>query len=419
MSAAKISPNQVKVGYFIQLPLNWMKHPFISNKFKVENYQQISIIQTLELEYVYFFPDKSSASTDAEPEPEADVLAMQSAALKSAMTLEKDQRIEQAKEQRRQLQKTEKAFAQSMVQVRNVMAKIGGRPLQAIEEGTELVNWIADTIIAADALVLHLISQASNEQENVYYHVLNVSVLSMMLAKNLGHSEDEIKIVGIGALFHDIGKLKLPSQILRKTEALTAPEANLLKLHTRYGVELLKLTESFPEQALNIVLQHHEFLDGSGYPSGLTAEAIDPLAQIVAVVNEFDNLCHPADLTKSRSPHHAMSALFKTMTGKLGTPQMSQMIKMMGVYPPGTVVQLSDQRVGLVMSVNSAQLLYPNVLIYDPQIPRLEAPIITLEEGKLVIEKVLKPTSLPAEVYAYLNPRAQVSYFIQGENKSG
>jgi putative nucleotidyltransferase with HDIG domain len=418
VSVAKISPNQVKVGYFIQLPLNWMKHPFISNKFKVENYQQISIIQTLELEYVYFFPEKSSASTDAEPEPEADVLAMQSAALKNAMTLEKNQRIEQAKEQRRQLQKTEKAFAQSMVQVRNVMAKIGGRPLQAIEEGTELVNWIAETIIAADALVLHLISQASNEQENVYYHVLNVSVLSMMLAKNLGHNEDEIKIVGIGALFHDIGKLKLPSQILRKTEALTAPEANLLKLHTRYGVELLKLTESFPEQALNIVLQHHEFLDGSGYPSGLTAEAIDPLAQIVAVVNEFDNLCHPADLTKSRSPHHAMSALFKTMTGKLGTPQMSQMIKMMGVYPPGTVVQLSDQRVGLVMSVNSAQLLYPNVLIYDPQIPRLEAPIITLEEGKLVIEKVLKPTSLPAEVYAYLNPRAQVSYFIQGENKS-
>lgn len=419
MSVAKISPNQVKIGYFVQLPLNWMKHPFISNKFKVENYQQIAIIQTLELEFVYFFPEKSSTNADAEPEPAADVLAVQASALKHAMNEEKNLRIEQAKEQRRQLQKTEKAFAQSMVQVRNVMAKIGGRPLQAIEEASELVNRIADTIIAADGLVLHLISDVSNELETVYYHVLNVSVLSMMLAKNLGLHDEDIKIVGLGALFHDIGKLKIPSQILRKTEALTAPEANLLKLHTRYGVELLKLTESFPERAQLIVLQHHEFLDGSGYPSGLTEEAIDPLAQVVAVVNEFDNLCHPADASKARSPHHAMSTLFKTMKGKLGTAQMSQMIKMMGVYPPGTVVLLSDQRVGLVMSVNSSQLLYPNVLIYDPQIPRLEAPIIALEEGKLTIEKVLKPSSLPAEIYAYLNPRAQVSYFIQGDNKSG
>lgn len=418
MSVAKISPSQVKIGFYVQLPVNWMKHPFISNKFKIESYEQIAIIQTLELEYVYFFPEKSSIDAEPQAEPAAAALAEQSALLKDELLRDKNQRIEQAKEQRRQLQKTEKAFAQSMVQVRNVMAKIAGRPLQAIEEATELVHGIADTIISADALVLHLISQAGKEQENIYYHVLNVSVLSMMLAKNLGHSAEEIKLVGLGALFHDIGKLKIPSQILRKTEGLTAPEANLLKLHTRFGVELLKLTDTFPEQAFAIIAQHHEFLDGSGYPVGLTAEAIDPLAKIVAVVNEFDNLCHPLDTSKARSPHHAMSWLFKSMKGKLGAAEMSQLIKMMGVYPPGTIVQLNDQRVGLVMSVNSEQLLYPNVLIYDPHIPRLEAPIIGLAEGKLSIEKVLKPSSLPPQVYEYLNPRAQVSYFVQNDAKN-
>ena len=87
----------------------------------------------------------------------------------------------------------------------------------------------------------------------------------------------------------------------------------------------------------------------------------------------------------------------------------------MGVYPPGTVVLLSDQRVAMVMSVNSDKLLYPNVMVYEPQIPRLEAPVIALEEGKLSIEKVLKPTALPPQVYEYLNPRAQVSYYVQGE----
>jgi putative nucleotidyltransferase with HDIG domain len=415
VSVAKISPSQVKIGYFIQLPVNWMKHPFISNKFKVDSYEQIAIIQTLDLDFVYFFPDKSTIDQNPAPEPNAIELQQQAAQLKYELEREKNTRIEQAKEQRRQIQKTEKAFEQSMVQVRNVMSKIASRPLQAVDEATELVSRIADTIINADALVLHLISQAGKDQESLYYHVLNVSVLSMMLAKSLGLSDEKIKLTGLGALFHDMGKLKIPTQILRKTEPLTAPEANLLKLHTKYGVDLLRLTEAFPAEAYPVILQHHEMLDGSGYPVGLKGDEIDELAQIVAVVNEFDNLCHPADITKARSPHHAMSYLFKSMKGKLGAAQMAQLIKMMGVYPPGTIVMLSDQRVALVMSVNTDKLLFPNVLVYDPQIPRLEAPVISLEEGKLGIEKVLKPSALPPAIYEYLNPRAQVSYYVQSD----
>lgn len=395
-----------------------MKHPFLTNKFKIESAEQIAIIQTLEVEFVYFFPDKSSVEPN-QAEVDSEALAKQAQELKFQLEREKNQRIEQAKEQRRQLQRTEKAFEQSMVQVRNVMSKIASRPLQAVDEAQQLIGNIADTIIQADALVLHLISQAGKEQESIYYHVLNVSVLSMMLAKNLGLPEDKIKLVGVGALFHDIGKLKIPTQILRKTEPLTAPEANLLKMHTKYGVELLKLTQAFPEVAWPIIEQHHEWLDGTGYPLGLKEDKINELARIVACVNEFDNLCHPIDISKARSPHHAMSHMFKTMKGKLGANEMGQLIKMMGVYPPGTVVQLNDDRIGLVMSVNSDQLLYPNVLLYDPQIPRLEAPVVALQEGKLSIVKVLKPSALPPQVYEYLNPRAQVSYFIQNDSSKG
>lgn len=418
MAAAKISPNQVKIGYFIQLPVNWLKHPFITNKFKVATYEQIAIIQNLALEFVYFFPEKSTViAENPQAEPAVAALQQQAAALKLELERDKNTRIELAKEQRRQIQRTEKAFEQSMVQIRNIMSKIGSRPLQAVAEAQQMIGQIADTIVNADALVLHLISQAGKEQENLYYHALNVSILSMMLAKNLNFSEEQLKLIGLGALFHDIGKLKIPSQILRKTDALTTPEINLLKLHTKYGVELLKLTEAFPIKAFNIILQHHEMLDGTGYPAGLTANQIDNMAKVVAVVNEFDNLCHPADITKARSPHHAMSFLFKSMKGKLEANYMAQLIKMMGVYPPGTVVKLTDQRIGLVMSVNSEKLLYPNVLIYDPHIPRLEAPVISLEEGKLAVEKVLRPNALPTAVLEYLNPRAQISYYVQNDKK--
>jgi putative nucleotidyltransferase with HDIG domain len=414
----KIAPKDIKLGYAIKLPVGWMKHPFLTNKLVVESVQQIRIIQSLELDYVYFYPERSSVilDTDTVATDCSVTQDLEDLKLRTDMQLEKEQRIEQAKAHRRELQKTEKAFTQSMAQVRNLMTKVQGRPLNAIDDATQLISNLADTILSEDALVLHLISQAGKEQESMYFHVLNVSILAMMLAKNLKYSADEVKSVGLGAMFHDIGKLKIPSQILRKTTALTAPEQNFIKLHPKLGLELLGLTQQFPTEAKAIVEQHHEYLDGTGYPAGLKAEAINKLARIVAVVNEFDNLCHPADMTQARSPHHALSVMFKTMKGKLGDLEMKVMIKMMGIYPPGTVVMLSDKRVGIVMAVNSEAMLYPEVLIYDADVPRLEAAIVTLEANKLSIEKVIKPKALPPEVFAYLNPRAQVSYFVQQKN---
>ncbi|KKL01125.1 HD-GYP domain-containing protein [Rheinheimera mesophila] len=414
----KIAPKDIKLGYAIKLPVGWMKHPFLTNKLIVESAQQLRIIQSLELEYVYFYPERSAVVIDTSADT-TDCTVTQDLAdvqRRTEMQLDKEQRIEQAKAHRRELQKTEKAFAQSMAQVRHLMSKVQGRPLNAIEDATQLISQLADTILSEDALVLHLISQAGKEQESMYFHVLNVSILAMMLAKNLNCSADEVRWVGLGAMFHDIGKLKIPSQILRKTTGLTNPEQNFIKLHPKLGLELLALTQHFPAEAKAIVEQHHEYLDGSGYPAALNADAIHKLARIVAVVNEFDNLCHPQDMSQARSPHHALSVMYKTMKGKLGDLEMKMMIKMMGIYPPGTVVLLSDQRVGIVMAVNSDSMLYPDVLIYDADVPRLEAAIVTLEANKLSIEKVIKPKALPPEVFAYLNPRAQVSYFVQQKN---
>lgn len=418
MSVLKVKPADLKLGYAVKLPGAWMKHPFLSGNMIIENMQQLQIIRSLDLDYVLLYPDKSK-KIDMPPELDDDDSASFNMAASEAqmkMQQEKMQRIEQAKAHRRDIQRTEKAYSQSMLQLRSIMSKIGSRPLNAIDDASSLINAMVDVLLNADSLVLHLISSSNKEQEGLYYHSLNVATLSMMLAKNLNMSAEQIKTVGIGALFHDIGKLKIPRQILIKpTPLLTTPESNLLKMHTKYGVDLVGLTDNFPMAAWPIIEQHHEYIDGSGYPKGLKEKSIDPLAKIVAVVNEFDNLCHPLDLSKARSPHHALSYMYRSMKGKLADREMKVLIKMMGVYPPGTIVQLSDQRVGIVMSVNSDNLLCPNVMVYDADVPRLEAPILTLEPDKLSISKVIKIQSLPQQVAEYLNPRAQVSYHIQGK----
>ncbi|WP_333608625.1 HD-GYP domain-containing protein [Arsukibacterium sp.] len=418
MSSLKITPDQIKLGYAIKLPSGWLKHPFLSSSLTIENAQQIQIIQSLGLDYVYFYPEKSKQiQSDILQCPDDEDINFNCQLSEAQARLQQDKmkRIEQAKAHRRDLQKTEKAFQHSLNQVKSLMKLLGSRPLNAISEADQLIGLLTDNIVNAQSLVLHLMSGSSKEQENLYYHALNVSILSMMLAKNLDYSAENIKIAGIGALFHDVGKLKIPTQILRKTTPLTAPEANLLKLHTRFGTELVSLADNFPLEASVILEQHHEHIDGSGYPKGLSNQQIHPLARLVAVVNAFDNLCHPSDGSKGRSPHHALSHLYRSMKGKLGEQEMKMLIRMMGVYPPGTLVMLNDNRVAMVMSVNSEHLLLPNVMIYDPDVPRLEAPVITLEADKLMISKVIMPSALPEQVVEYLNPRAQVSYYVQGK----
>jgi putative nucleotidyltransferase with HDIG domain len=295
--------------------------------------------------------------------------------------------------------------------VRSLMGKVQARPLNAITEAKELIDAITRQLLAADDLVLHLMAEGDVDDQ-LYYHSLNVSVLSMMLAKECNLGAEQISQVGMGALFHDIGKLKIPSQIVRKREPLTKPEQNLLAQHGRYGLSLVNLTPSFPEEAKGIVLHHHEYLDGSG-PQGLKASQLDPLTQLVSLINEYDNLCH----RHAKVPFSALSSLYKQRKGQFNPDYLALLIRLLGIYPPGSVVQLSNGQIGLVIAIKGSSLLYPSVLLYDPGIPRQEAAIIDLSQVGLTIAKVIHPKRLPPAVFEYLNPRTRISYYFEPKPK--
>ncbi|MBW3763121.1 DUF3391 domain-containing protein [Aeromonas jandaei] len=410
MTGIKISVDRLQVGNYVSLPLGWREHPFLFSSFKIKNEEEIELIRRLGLKLVTIIPDKSDvppkpleqAHAVTQPSENADAAQRQ-----AQMQQEKDRRIEQLQLYRRNLQQCEKQFQQSLAQVRSVMSKIQSRPLNAIGEAQELVNAMTEQLLSVDEMVLHLVSDGE-DGNNLYFHSLNVSVLSMLLAKECCMTADEIRQVGMGALFHDIGKLKIPSQILRKTEQLTKPEQNLMAQHPRYGLDLLNLAKDFPAEAKGIVLHHHEYLDGSG-PEGLKKGQLDPLTQMVSLINEYDNLCH----MQAKVPYSALSGLYKQRKAQFNPEYLSMLIRLMGIYPPGSVVQLSNGQVGLVMSVNASRLLYPSVLVYDPRIPRQEAAIIDLQQAELSIAKVIHPKRLPPAVFEYLNPRTRISYYFE------
>ncbi|MBY7667831.1 HD-GYP domain-containing protein [Vibrio anguillarum] len=415
MASIKITVDRLQPGLHIKLPVKWNEHPFLFNSFKIKSQEQIQLIKHLGIQHVYINP----AQSDTQPLP----VNTQSEAIEESSEMEseaeklweeKQKRIEKLNAYRRRVLNCEKEFERSLSRMRAVMNKIRNRPEDAIDEASILVEDIVDKLLSEDSVTLHLMNGKS-EFEDIYFHSLNVSVIAMMIGKAKGYDAQKIKELAFAALFHDIGKIKVPTAIVRKKTTLTEPEQNYLKLHTKYGLDIASHIDSFPESAKRVIEQHHELNDGSGYPLGLKEAAIDELSQVITVANVFDNLCHPNIVAEQKIPYIALSYMYKHCNHLYSNENLNVLVKFMGVFPPGTVVQLSNNMVGLVISVNASHLLYPNVLIYDPSVPRTQAPIIDLADRDLKIVNAILPHKLPDKIRDYLNPRSRISYFFDSD----
>ncbi|TOM27550.1 HD family phosphohydrolase [Vibrio parahaemolyticus] len=416
MAAIKLTVDRIQPGLHIRLPLKWNDHPFLLNSFKIKDQEQIEMIRHLGVKFVYFNPEQSDAAplpvnqiqTDSTTSNESLDLETQK------LWQEKQKRIEKLSAYRRRVIQCEKEFERSLARMRSVMTKIRNRPTAAVDEAQLLIEDIVEKLMCDDNVTLHLMN-GKNEFEDIYFHSLNVAVIAMMIGRAKGYSAKQLKELSFATLFHDMGKIKIPTAILRKQVPLTEPETNYLKLHTKYGLDLANQIEGFPESAKTVIAQHHELRDGSGYPEGHKGDEIDELAQIVIVANAFDNLCHTPIASEQKIPYTALSHLYKNCKHLYKEENLNILIKFMGVFPPGTVVQLSNNMVGLVISVNASNLLFPNVLVYDPSVPRTQAPIIELASKDLRIVNAIHPSKLPDKIKEYLNPRSRISYFFDSD----
>ncbi|WP_199436566.1 DUF3391 domain-containing protein [Vibrio owensii] len=415
MAAIKLTVDRIQPGLHIRLPLKWNDHPFLLNSFKIKDQEQVEMIRHLGVKFVYFNPEQSDASPLPANQPQAEVKKGDALDLEAQkLWQEKQKRIEKLSAYRRRVIQCEKEFERSLARMRSVMTKIRNRPADAVGEAKQLIDDIVEKLMCDDNVTLHLMN-GKNEFEDIYFHSLNVAVIAMMIGRAKGHSAEQLKALSFAALFHDMGKIKIPTAILRKQTPLSEPESNYLKLHTKYGLDMANQIEDFPESAKTVIAQHHELRDGSGYPEGLKGDEIDELAQVIIVANAFDNLCHTPIASEQKIPYTALSHLYKNCKHLYKEENLNILIKFMGVFPPGTVVQLSNNMVGLVISVNASHLLFPNVLVYDPAVPRTQAPIIDLASKDIKIVNAIHPSKLPEKIKEYLNPRSRISYFFDSD----
>lgn len=405
-----IAPSQLCIGLHVHLDLSWMQHPFTFSSFKIKSLDQIATIQSLGLERIRYTPAKS----DSDPLP-PDGNPAQSATTAPAADDEavraKQERVKRLVSQHAKIDACEREFLSATKTIKSINQNLFAKPEEVHSEADALVKALVDSMLSDTDVAIVLMSDKIGG-EDVYYHSLNVMLLSLMLAKELKAPPEAARLMGLAALFHDAGKADVPEYIVRKMHPLTKVELAALQEHCAYGVNIGRRLGLSPE-GLTIIEQHHEHVDGSGYPKGLKGPQLSMLSKIVAVVNAYDNLCNPINPAKAMTPHEALSLMYAQQRNRFEALPLSTFIRCMGVYPPGTVVVLSNDTVGIVVAVNSTRPLKPTVLIYDPDIPKNEAIVVDLEqEPDVTVTRALKPQQLPQPIFDYLAPRKRMSYFF-------
>ncbi|WP_263768474.1 HD-GYP domain-containing protein [Propionivibrio soli] len=407
-----VTVDQLRIGLYVYLDLKWFEHPFAFNNFKIKDEEQIQVIRGLGLRKVRYDPARSDArpppegAATAEEDKPAEPVLKEHPALAAKRAL-----IEKIKVQREAAARIEGAFVDTAKTIHNVEKNLLSNPAETIKQANVLVEQIADSILSAPELAIHVMGDRVGGEE-LYFHSLNVTMLSLMMARDIKLPQEVFRALGTGALFHDVGLREIPAKILMKLEPLTQAEKNYYEQHCQYGVDMGQRLH-FPPTTLAIIREHHEMYDGSGYPRGLKGDAISLISRIVAIPNYYDRLCNPVNVANALTPHEALATMFAKLRAKFDPKLLQVFVRCLGVYPPGTIVQLSNGVIGMVATINTAKPMKPMVVAYDPDIPKDEAILVDMEtEGDVNIAKAIRPAQLPREIYNYLSPRKQVSYYF-------
>lgn len=196
-----------------------------------------------------------------------------------------------------------------------------------------------------------------------YQHALGCAIWSASFGRHLGLEKAELQNLALGGLLCDVGKTRLPLELLARQGPLTDEEAELVHSHVQHSLEIVENTPGLPSGIVEMVATHHERHDGSGYPFGLKSNHIPIFGRIMGLVDSYDAMTCIRPYARSRSPHQAVTELYE-QRGTLFQPELvEQFIQSCGIYPTGSLVELSTGQVGVVTEVHSLKRLRPRVML--------------------------------------------------------
>jgi putative nucleotidyltransferase with HDIG domain len=253
-----------------------------------------------------------------------------------------------------------------------------GRALD-VEGCVPLVDEIASSMQRNAGAMLGLVRLKTHD-DYTFMHSVAVCTLMVVLARRMGLTEAQVREAGLAGLVHDIGKAKIPLEVLNKPGKLTPAEYILIKEHPRLGHDMLLETGSPSAVALDVCLHHHERPDGQGYPEGLNGETFSPLARMGAVCDVYDAISSNRPYKVGWLPSDSIAKMAEwTRAGKFDAAVFRAFIDCVGIYPVGSLVRLGSERLAVVVEHNPSAPVTPRVKVFYSVRSQLTLPIETLD----------------------------------------
>ncbi len=361
MNQVKVPAEELARGMYVaQLDRPWVETPFLFQGFVIENEGQIAKLQKY-CDHVFVDVERGDAPSrppaGARPRGAGVALRVPPAAVPEPAVAYRDEtpveeELETAREARESVVQAVGEFLDHVRQGRKPEIADVKRTVRDMEQSI-LRNPDA-------CLLLRLLK---DKDSYAHAHCVDSSVLAIAFGRQLGLQRDQVHVLGLGALLADVGKMRVPTELLEAPRSLTGEEVAVVRDHVRHSVEIMREMRGIDPAAVEMVECHHERHDGSGYPRGLAAGDIPLFGRMAAVVDTFDAITSERPYATAISPHDAIRKLYEWRGHAFQEELVEQFIQMLGVYPVGTLVELTTGEVGVIIGQNRVRRLRPKVML--------------------------------------------------------
>ncbi len=387
----KIPVSKLRVGMYVaRIDRGWLENPFFRGRFEIVSQDQIDKFAEYNISDVYIDTSKG-----------LDVLEESGKELEKgdpylSPSIEVGKKKGEGEERRKAYRKAGRLYKNSLETTRRLMNDVRLGRLVDAKEITDTVENLVDQILNDQDAIVGL-GKLQDYDDYTYTHSLNVCIFCLAIGRAVGYSKEKLSVLGAGALAHDFGKMLVPKKILNKPGKLTAREFVIMKEHVIRGVEYLRGVSGMVPEAIQVALEHHERYSGRGYPQGLKGEKISEFGKIAAVVDVYDAITSDRVYHRGMVPTKALRKIYEWRYHDFDPVLVELFIKIIGIYPLGSLVRLSDGSIGMVIEGNPKNAVWPKLLLFYDQKGNLLREPVRVDLAKETSLKILESVE-PKEV---------------------